>query len=197
MGYPLRPDIPGAIYHLGSRGTNRETIFFDDTSRGVFLRQLERAAAGQEWVVLAYCLMTNHYHLVLKVPGGGLSTGMQQLNSGFSAYTNRRYGRTMHLFRQRFFSEYVESEEHLLQACRYTVLNPCRAGICDAPAKWPWSSYRSCAGLDFAPPFLAVDQLLRMFARDRRRAVRAYQAFVRDGLGQVSDTDTELRRDPR
>jgi REP element-mobilizing transposase RayT len=196
MGHPLRPDIRGAIYHLGSRGTNKEAIFFDDRSRGVFLRQLERAAARQEWIVLAYCLMTNHYHLVLKVPLGGLSKGMQQLNSGFSLYTNRRFGRTMHLFRQRFFSEYVESEEHLLEASRYTVLNPCRAGICVSPAEWPWSSYRSCAGLDFPPPFLAVDELLRIFGRDRRRAVRAYRAFVREGLGLVSDTETELRRDP-
>ena len=192
MGYPLRPDIRGATYHLGSRGTNKETIFFDDFDRDVFLRLLAKVTSRQSWVVLAYCLMTTHYHLVVHVPEGGLSAGMRLLNMGYSTRTNRRYERTMHLFRQRFFSVQIEGEEHLLNACRYGDINPVRAGICSLPEEWTWSSYRSCAGLDVAPSFLSTQALLKHFGRDLREAESAYRAFVRAGHGPGSDPEPEV-----
>ena len=172
---------------MRARGTNKEPIYFDDVDRFNFLQMLDRIAERQAWVVLAYCLMTNHYHLVVRVPAGGLSRGMQLLNSGYSRRTNLRFQRTMHLFRQRFFSDEIESESHLLESCRYIVLNPVRAGICEVPAEWRWSSYRPCAGLDVAPPLLAVHELLGMFGRDLREAESAYRDFVLSGLGQVSE----------
>lgn len=172
-----------------SKGTNDETIFFDDHDRAAFLLQLARAAEKYGWIVLAYCLMSNHYHLVLRVPNGGLSAGMQELNRGYSWRTNRRYGRRMHLFRQRFWSTEVKTGSHLLEASRYAVLNPVKAGICRYPDEWPWSSYRATAGLSPEPRFLAVDELLGLFGRDLENARRAYVEFVQAGLAPVSETD--------
>ena len=195
MPYPLRPDVPGATYHVNSQGTNKETIFLDDHDRESFLVHLDRAAARQGWMVLAHCLMTTHYHLVLTVPRGGLSEGMRLLNRGYSFRTNQRHGRTMHLFRQRFFSVGVDTDSHLLEACRYVVLNPVRARMCERPEEWRWSSYRATAGLSASLSFLALDEVLGRFGDDRRRAQAVYRRFVQDGLDQVSDTDGELARD--
>jgi REP element-mobilizing transposase RayT len=197
VGHPPRPNIPGAIYHVASRGTNKESIFFDDVDRAAFLALLARVAARHGWIILAYCLMTTHYHLVVKVPEGGLSAGMRMLNSGYSRRTNRRYGRTMHLFRQRFFSVQLESESHLFEAFRYVVLNPGRAGLCGSPAEWRWSSYRSCAGLDVPPSFLALGEVMSLFDRDLRCAAAFYRAFIQAGLSDVSDTGSEVRREAR
>ncbi len=197
MPYPLRPDIPGATYHVASRGTNKEPIFFDDLDRAAFLAMLDRVAKRQGWVVLAYCLMTTHYHHVLQVPQGGLSEGMRLLNSGFSMRTNRRHDRTMHLFRQRFFSTLIKSDSHLLEACRYVVLNPVRAGLCESPEEWPWSSYRACAGIDVALPLLATQEVLGLFGRDLRQAHAAYRDFVRDGLARVSEPGLKVERELR
>jgi len=188
MAYPLRPNVPGATYHVNSKGTNGEAIVYDDEDRRRFLWHLDRTTRRYGWILFAYCLMTNHYHLLLRVPTGGLSAGMRLLNRGYSWGTNRRHERSMHLFRQRFFSEEIESEAHLLATCRYVVLNPVRAGICEQTADWPWSSYRSTAGLEPAPAFVAREAMLRLFDPDPMRAERRYRAFVEKGLGPVSDT---------
>jgi putative transposase len=196
VGHPPRPDIPGALYHVASRGSNKEVIFFDNEDRGAFLNVLARVTLRHSWVVLAYCQMTTHYHLVVRVPLGGLSDGMRLLNTGFSRRTNRRHGRTSHLFRNRFFSVILEEESHILEVCRYVVLNPVRAGMCRSPSEWPWSSYRSSAGLEVGPSFLATSELLGMFGTNLPRAQMAYRAFVRDGQVRgstpVSDTAREV-----
>ena len=189
MPYPRRPDEPGATYHVNSKGTNDEPIFFDRDDRVGFVWQLDRVASRYGWVVLAYCLMTNHYHLVLRVPDGGLSAGMQKLNRGYSWRTNRRYGRRMHLFRQRFFSAKIKTESHLLEASRYAVINPVRAGLCDLPEHWRWSSYRATAGLEPAPAFLAVDELVGIFDPNPERGRQTYREFVQAGLVLVSETE--------
>jgi REP-associated tyrosine transposase len=180
------------MYHIGSRGNNKETLYFDDEDREVFLRYVSQTSLRHGWVVLAYCLMSTHYHLVLQVPLGGLSAGMQLLNGGFLRRTNRRYGRSRHLFQNRFFSRTIEADGHLLEACRYVVLNPVRAGLCESPEEWRWSSYRSCAGLEVGPAFLATAAVLGLFGHERRQAERSYRAFVRDGLAPGSDTATEV-----
>ena len=188
MPHPPRPNIPGATYHVVGKGTNSEPIFFDDVDRMAFLFMLSEVTQRYSWVVLAYCLMTNHYHLVLRVPEGGLSDGMRRRHTGYSTQTTRRHGRSMHLFRQRFFSLLIESETHLLQACRYTVVNPVQAGLCERPADWPWSSYRGCAGIEVASGLLAVHDLLVNFGRGVLEAETAYRTFVDEAPTQVSDT---------
>jgi REP-associated tyrosine transposase len=153
---PRRVIEPGGIYHVTTRGNNREQVVWDDRDRAILLGAITQAARRYGWVVLAYCLMTNHFHLIVQVPSGGLSEGMRLLNGGFARRMNARHGRVGHLFQNRFHATHIRRDAHLLEACRYVVLNPVRAGICERPEQWRWSSYRACAGLELAPPFLAV-----------------------------------------
>jgi putative transposase len=182
MARALRIEEPGGIYNVGSRGNNKETIFFDDVDRMEFLRLLAKVTVRYFWHGWAYCLMGNHFHFVLQIPEGGMSKGMQDLNTGYAIRTNKRHGRTGHLVRNRFYSKPVKDDSHLLELCRYVVLNPVRAGLCASPEDWPWSSYRACAGMELAHPFLDVGRLLELFGSRHEHAQRAYRAFVRSGL---------------
>lgn len=205
MGRAPRIEIAGASYHVSTRGSNRESIFWTDDDRWIFLRMLGIVTVKYAWTVLAYCLMTNHFHLVLQIGNGGLSAGMQWLNGTASRATNQRHGRSAHLFRNRFSSVLCESDAHLLVACRYVVLNPARAGLCVHPEEWTWSSYRATAGLEPSPAFLADGELLRRFAPSPPEARRRYAEFVADPAAAddedrhtvvaVSDTESEVRRE--
>ena len=174
------------MYHVTTRGNNREQVVWDDRDRAILLAAIDQAARRYGWIVLAYCLMTNHFHLVVQVPLGGLSEGMRLLNGGFARRMNARHGRVGHLFQNRFGATQIKRDSHLREACRYVVLNPVRAGLCKRPEEWRWSSYRACVGFELAPPFLAVDALLGLFGTRPRQARREYRAFVRDGRVRVS-----------
>lgn len=181
MAREPRIEIPGGIYHVSSKGNRGCQIYADEFERRIFLRLVTLAARRFNWTCHSYCLMSNHYHLLIELELGGLSAGMQLLNGGFARFSNRRHGYEGHLFRNRFWGELIEEDAHLLEVARYIVLNPVRAGICGAPEDWRWSSYRACAGLDFAPRFLAVTRHLRFFGRAPSAARRAYREFVRAG----------------
>jgi REP-associated tyrosine transposase len=170
-----------------SRGNNRQTVYFADSDLDTFELMLGRVVERYRLLVLTHCLMTNHYHLLIRAPEGGLSHGLRDLNGDFSRWTGRRHGRTGHLFRNRFYSTPIEDEAHLLRAVRYVLLNPVRAGLCERPEEWPWSSYRACVGLDFPPSFLAAYELLSLFGATPRQARAAFRAFVLSGLDEVSD----------
>jgi putative transposase len=178
----LRIEVPDGIYHVGSRGNNGETMFRDAVDRMDWLRRFAKVAMKYRWVGWSYCLMGNHFHFLVQIPHGGLSRGMQELNTGYSIRTNKRHGRTGHLVRNRFYSRLIESESHLLEVCRYIVLNPVRAGLCPAPDDWPWSSYRATVGVELAHPFLQVDRILGLFGKSPNAARAAYRDFVRAGL---------------
>jgi REP element-mobilizing transposase RayT len=178
MGRALRAVEPGGVYHIVTRGNNRSSVFLDEGDHLLFLDLLGRSAERHEWLVLAYCLMTTHYHLVVQPVAPGLSDGMCLLNGDFARKANRRHGRVGHVFNARFSATQIVGERHLLEACRYVVLNPVRAGICERPEAWRWSSYRACAGVDFAPTFLAEASLLALFSRDANRARRAYRTYI-------------------
>jgi putative transposase len=182
MARPPRLEVPGGTYHFGARGNRGCRIYADDHERLIFLTLLGRIAERYKWTCQAYCLMSNHYHLVVEIQDGGLSDGMRELNGEFACFTNVRHGLRGHLFHNRFWSELIEEKGHMLEACRYVVLNPIRAKLCTAPEQWRWSSYRACLGLDFTPQFLAADSLLRLFGSSPAVARRAYREFVRDGL---------------
>ncbi|MGZ8693693.1 MAG: REP-associated tyrosine transposase [Gaiellaceae bacterium] len=188
MARQFRFEEPDGIYHIGSRGNNGEMIFRDDVDRMEWLRLFAKVAVKYRWIGWTYVLMGNHFHFLVQIPHGGLSRGMQVLNTAYSVRTNKRHGRSGHLVKNRFYSDLVEDEAHLMEAIRYIVLNPVRAGLCKSPADWPWSSYRACAGTEHAHPFLAVDRVLGLFGTRPEAARAAFRAFVRAGHVQVSDT---------
>jgi putative transposase len=186
MGRPPRLQAPGEIFHVGAKGNRACRIFVDDYERHVFLTLLAKHAKRHDWILLAYVLMTNHYHLLLQLRSCSLSAGMCELNGEFSRFTSVRHGlEPGHLFGKRFWSELMESDAHFLATARYIELNPVRARICRSPAKWSWSSYRALAGLDFAPDFLASAELLKHFGRSPEAARREYRAFVQAGVVEL------------
>jgi putative transposase len=185
---PRRPrfQASGAIYHLTSRGTEGRDIFLDDLDRELFLSVLANVAQDRGWICGAYCLMTNHFHLLVQTPNADLAVGMHQLNSAHANYFNRRYDHVGHLFQSRYSSEVIVRESHLLEVCRYIVLNPVRAGLCRRPGRWPWSTYRATAGYVSPPEFLAVDWVLGQFGTTPRQAALRYVEFVAEGLAEVA-----------
>ena len=186
MSRPVRIEFPDALYHVTARGDQREAIFDDDQDRRSFLSTLEQVVNRFNWVCHAWCLMDNHYHLLIQTPDGNLSNGMRQLNGVYTQASNRRHGRVGHLFQGRFKAILVDSEAYLLELTRYVVLNPVRAGMVNNPADWPWSSYRASAGIEPAAPWLAVDGLLAHFAEQRGLAQKRYTQFVAEGVKAVS-----------
>jgi len=193
MARPLRIEFRGALYHITSRGDRREAIYEDDTDRHMFLDILAEVVERFNWLCHAYCLMSNHYHLVIETPDGNLSKGMRHLNGVYTQASNRRHLRDGHLFQGRFKGIIVDQDSYLLELTRYVVLNPVRAKLVKAPGDWPWSSYGAMVGEVKAPQWLATDGLLAQFAKQRAAARRRYRRFVMEGMGGES-VWSELRQ---
>ena len=182
MARPLRPAVPGGVYHVSVRGNRRQIVFFDGVDRRRFLRLLAETVRQYGWRCHAYCLLDNHFHLVVETPKPNISAGMQRLNSRYAEWFNRRHAFDGHLFQGRFHSRLLETDWHLLELSRYVVLNPVRAGLCPSTGDWPWSSYRATVGTEPAPRFLTIRMILAQFGKDRARARHAYARFVSEGL---------------
>jgi REP-associated tyrosine transposase len=138
----LRTSLPDGHFHVTARGVEQRTIYVDPEDCRSFLALFGSTAHRHEWDLYAFCLMANHYHVVLEATREHLSDGVQWLNSVYAQQFNRRYGRWGHLFGARFASTVIESEEHLYEASRYVLANPVRAGLCARPEEWPWSGSR-------------------------------------------------------
>lgn len=146
MARPLRLEYPGALYHVTSRGNARARIYADDADRRNFLELLGAVCDRHRWRVHAYCLMGNHYHLVIETPEPTLSKGMRHLNGVYTQAFNRRHRKVGHLFQGRYTAILVDKDKYLLELARYVVLNPVRAGMVKSAGQWPWSSYRALIG---------------------------------------------------
>ena len=186
MARPLRMEYAGAVYHVMARGQERGAIFRADEDRDGFLEELGEAVGERRWVLHGYCLMTNHYHLLVETPEANLSSGMQLLNGRYSQSFNSQRRRRGHLFEDRYKSVVVEKESYLLELCRYLVLNPVRAGMVRAAREWRWSNYRATAGEAARPTFLEVNWTLSQFGTDGGKARESYRRFVAEGRGKAS-----------
>ena len=190
MARPLRIEFPGAVYHVTSRGNAKQAIFLDDEDRGGFLDLLSIVVERFNWLCHAYCLMGNHYHLLIETPKGNLSKGMRELNGVCTQGFNQRYRRVGHLFQGRYKAILVEKDNHLLSLCRYVVLNPVRVGLIERPEQWRWSSYRATIGLVKRPSFLTADWILSQFGGRKRVSMERYRRFVMEGIGKESPWET-------
>lgn len=184
MARPLRLEFAGALYHVTARGNARQPIYRDDGDRRRFLATVAHTVDRYGWLVHAYCLMDNHYHLMIETPKPTLACGMRHLNGTYTQAFNRRHRRVGHLFQGRYTAILVQREPYLLELCRYVVLNPVRARACQRPEQWRWSSYRATAGLDAPPAWLTHAWVLAQFGTRERDAQAQYRAFVRAGATQ-------------
>ena len=200
---PRKPrlEAAGGIHHVTSRCTDGLEIFtaVDDCRR--FVRLLERASADGGWRVYAYCLMSNHAHLLLQTPEANLGVGMRRVQGMFAQQFNEETMRRGSVWAERFHSRLVRTEAHALQSAAYIVLNPVKAGLVSRPSEWRWSSYRATAGLDPAPSFLAVDETLSWIGPDIDRARTRYRHWIDEAAlrmrGQSPPGTVPAARQPR
>jgi putative transposase len=179
MPRPPRVLVENGVYHVTARGNRGELVFPAPTDSRLFLELLARVCRRRGWACLSYCLMPNHFHLVLRTPKPDLSAGMQYLNGVYAQWFNERHGFKGHLFGGRFFSRLVEREEHALELARYVVLNPVRARLVPEPSEWPWSSYRACLARAPRPAWLATDWLEDLLDVEPDALARTFASFVR------------------
>ena len=199
MSRPLRVHFPGGLYHVTARGNARHELFADDADCERFLGVLAAALSRYRLLCHAYCLMGNHYHLLLETPEANLSRAMRQLNGVYAQHFNRRHQRPGHVTEGRFHAQIVDRDAYFHEVCRYIVLNPVRAGLASHPRHWRWSSYRATVGEVRPPSFLTVDWVLSLHhATDRPEAERRYARFVMAGLdpAEPSWEPTQLRALP-
>jgi putative transposase len=178
MARQLRIQFEGALYHIMSRGNERMMIFLDEADWIKYLNILHATIKRFNWLCHAYCLMGNHYHLMIETPDANLAKGMKHLNQVYSQFFNWKYRRVGHVFQGRYKSYIVQKETYLLHCCRYIVLNPWEAGLVKHPGEWKWSSYSSTSGLIKPQHFLTTDWLLEIFGTDVRRARENYVQFI-------------------
>ncbi|WP_284456170.1 REP-associated tyrosine transposase [Alloalcanivorax xenomutans] len=186
MARPLRLEFAGALYHVTSRGNRRDLIYETDEDRHAFLAVLDDVDETFNWVCHAYCLMGNHYHLLVETPDGNLSKGMRHLNGVYTQIFNRHHRRVGHVFQGRYKAILVDREEYLLELSRYIVLNPVRAEMVRDAIDWPWSSHRAMLGCRADLKTLHTDAVLAAFGVGRQTAVREYRRFVSEGKNQPS-----------
>jgi putative transposase len=147
MPRTARRELAGGIHHVTCRGNGKQTVFRGAADRRIFLALFRKVIARHQWQCLTYCLMDNHYHLLVRTPEPNLGAGMHRLNGRYAQGFNARHGRTGHLWEQRYGSVLLAADAHLAQAIGYIALNPVRAGLCERPEDWPWSAHRALAGL--------------------------------------------------
>jgi REP element-mobilizing transposase RayT len=186
MARPLRLEFAGALYHVTTRGNGREAIFLSDADRRMFLDVLAAVWKRYSWAVHAYCLMTNHYHLLVETPDANLSKGMRQLNGVYTQRFNRRHNRTGHVFQGRYKAILVQRDAYLLELARYVVLNSVRARMVRKAGDWPWSSYRAMTGDAQPPEWLETRAILAAFGEPESKAIDGYARFIADGKDQPS-----------
>ncbi len=178
MARPLRIEYPGAFYHVMHRGNDGTEIFKSSKDREKFLEYVGKAAERYSIKIHSYCLMTNHYHLLIETPHPNLSQAIKWINVGYVAYFNRKHRRSGHLFQGWFKAVVIDADEYLKHLSRYIHLNPIRAGMVEHCKDYPWSSYPVFSGYAKARKWLEIHWLLSLFGRSRKKAMARYREFV-------------------
>jgi putative transposase len=177
-----RLQVGGAVYHVFTRAARDGLLYRDEIDFQIFLLQIGRVVKQLRWICRGYCLMPNHYHLLVETPEPDLAAGMHRINGQYAITFNRRHGACGHLFQSRYGSVLVQTESHFLEEHRYLALNPVRAGLCRRPEDWPWSSYGAMFGPFAAPPFFHTEDALVGFDDGPGDPRLELQAFVEAGL---------------
>ncbi|MDV6345119.1 transposase [Nitrosomonas sp. Is37] len=184
MARPIRLEFSNGLYHVMSRGNGGEAIFAEDEDRQQFLDLLAELITRYQAICYAYCLMDNHYHLLLETPKANLSQIMRGLNGRYTRFFNKTRQRMGHVFQGRYKAIIVQKDNYLLELSRYIIFNPVRAGIIDVPENYSWSSYSATIGQYACPDWLAADNLLSLFDNRRKEAIRLYKVYVSQGVDQ-------------
>ena len=184
---PRQPRIEGAglIHHVTGHSIRSLAAFPDSAACRGFLTLLASTAAALRWNVLAYCLLSTHYHLLVETEHPNLGVGMRRLQGQHASRLNRRLGRDGPLWRDRFHSKPVETGLHVIRAAVYIDVNPVAAGVCAAPEDWRWSSYRANAGLAEPWTWHRVDRLHDHLGAERHDAPAVYRHLVETAVERI------------
>ena len=180
MARPLRVEYPGAYYHVINRGNGGERIFKSDRDKEKFLEYLAKDNERFAINIHSYCIMTDHYHLIVETPQPNLSLAVQWLNVSYATYYNKKHRRNGHLFQGRFKAILINADEYIIQLSRYIHLNPVRAKKVLKPGDYPWSSYLSFTGERKLQDWLETGGILSHFGKQRKRTIQNYREYVED-----------------
>lgn len=190
---PPRIEIVGQTYHVNSNSVDGTKLFVDEEDRLAFLRMFRAEAHRSDWCVLAYSLMTTHFHVLLELRKLTLSSGFQHLKSLYAREYNRRHGRRGALWQKRFQDTMIGGEAHLYEAIRYIALNAPRANACPSPEAWEWCGYGAAIGLYAPDPIVEEQELLRLFGTSTKRARDELRAYVEERDSRVRLGQTRVR----
>ena len=193
MSQPLRIEYPGAIYHLTSRGNARSNIYVTDADRIEFLNLLAQTCQRFNWHSYAWCLMSNHYHLLIETSEANLSRGMRHINGVYTQTFNRTHQHVGYLFHGRYKAILVEKDSYLLEVIRFVLLSPVRAGMTKTAGQYPWSSYRAMISKTTTLDWLERDWILGHYGERLTTAQKQFIKFIQNGANQ-SPIWEQLRR---
>lgn len=195
MSRPLRIEYPGAIYFITSRTPESVSAFRDDRDRTRFLDILAQTVKRSQWICHGYCLMHDHYQMIVETPRGNLSQGMRQVNGIYTQEYNRRYFKKGALFKGRFKAVLFEKDKSLLKLVRYMMLTPVRMNEADYASQFRWSSFRATAGLNedgAESPIVTREWVLSQLSESHKEAQQRFQDYVNDNK-EKSDPLRDVR----
>jgi putative transposase len=196
MARPLRIQFPGAWYHMMNRGASRQRIFLNENDRKDFLNLLGETSDMFTIQIHAYCLLDNHYHLLIHTPQGNISRSMRHLNGVYTQRFNRKHGTDGSIFRGRFKAILIDADSYLLEVTRYIHLNPVRANIVGTPEQYPWSSHNAYLEKPQSLSWLLRDEVLGRFGEKLNQSIKSYREFIQAGIPSDIEEFYTMKRRP-
>jgi len=182
MARPYRLQGEGYLYHITSRGDDRKRVYVSEYDYEKFLEYLLKAKEKYNFFVFAYCLMSNHYHLLIETAQPNLSRIMQYTNTAYTVYYNRKRNRSGHLFQGRYKSIIIEGDSYFLELTRYMHLNPVRAGMVETPEEYKWSSFREYVNKNMNS-VIDRQEIVKYYKINPSK----YKQFVLDGIDEKTN----------